>query len=180
MGFSTNINYSVATGGNSNNAQVIYFSTVDPTINNTQFPIGKLWFNTTDNNIWILVDFTTSTGVPLANWQSIGSDLGVITIDGDTGSATPLDGVITFNANSNSGSSVEFVAASHTVDLEVTDASSNTIIGSSAGNATLSGSSNVGLGSSAFHALTSGSSNTAIGVNSGALLTTGAMNAFYG
>lgn len=89
------------------------------------------------------------------------------TIDGDTGSATGA--VIAFNATPNSGSSVEFAAGGSTVDLLVTDANTNTIIGKNAGNGSITGNSNTGLGDGVFAALTSGVENTAIG--KGALAT---------
>ena len=101
-----------------------------------------------------------------------------LTIDGDVGSAT--GNPITFNANSNSGSSVEFVAGVSQVNLQVTDSNSNTIIGQFAGNSTLSGSSNVALGASSLTSITTGSSNVAIGYQALTNSTTGVHNTAVG
>jgi hypothetical protein len=106
----------------------------------------------------------TSNGLAAdPSFQTISASGALTTIDGDTGSATPTAGVITFNANSNCGSTVEFAASGSTVDLKVSSALSNTIIGAISGNGTISGSSNTGLGVSIFEALTSGTGNTAVG-----------------
>lgn len=92
---------------------------------------------------------------------AISGGSGIATIDGDTGSAT--GSTITFNANSNSGSSVKFVASSATVDLMVTDSNKNTIIGSGAGNSSISGADSVGLGYQVLASSTSNGKNVAIG-----------------
>lgn len=106
----------------------------------------------------------TSTGnASLPTFQTVSASGAITTIDGDTGSATPTAGILTFNANSNSGSTVNFTASGSTVDLIVSSALSNTIIGALSGNGTISGSENTGLGVSIFEALTSGTGNTAIG-----------------
>jgi hypothetical protein len=109
---------------------------------------------------------TAGTGIsvtPGANSISISAtgSGGIITIDGDTGSAT--GSTVTFNANSNSGSSVQFVASSATVDLEVTDSNHNTIIGAASGNGSISGTYNVSLGDNCLTAVTSGTENIALG-----------------
>lgn len=68
------------------------------------------------------------------------------------------------NATLNSGSSVEFVATSGTIgQLNVTDASANTIIGQGSGNLTFVGSNNVGLGDLVLSNFLSGGNNVAIG-----------------
>ena len=82
-------------------------------------------------------------------------------LNGDSGTATGYP--ITLNANSNCGSSVEFVASGSQVNLEVTDSNNNTIIGLSGGNSSLTGTNNTVLGYSALHSITSGTDNIAIG-----------------
>lgn len=118
----------------------------------------------------------TSTGAAsLPTWQATA---GVTTINGDTGSAT--GSTITFNANSNCGSSVLFAASASTVSLKVTDVIHNTIIGNSAGNGTISGIDNSGLGFDVLLHLTSGSANTALGSGSLVALTSGSNNTGLG
>ena len=105
----------------------------------------------------------TSNGVSAQpTYQPIPAS-GIITLAGDIGTAT--GSTITLDANTNSGSTVFFDASGSTVDLTVSDGSLNTIIGLSAGNATISGTNNTGLGVAVLNTLTSGSSNTAIGEN---------------
>jgi hypothetical protein len=96
-----------------------------------------------------------------------------ITFDGDIGSATPAANVITFNANTNSGSSVEFSGSGSTISLLVTDTSSNTIIGLDAGDASITGVQNTALGQTALGHVTSSSFNTALGQVALNALTTG-------
>ncbi len=79
MGFTTNVNYSVATGANSNNGQIILFETRDPTASDTAYPVGKQWFNTVLNNFWILESFSTSSGYPQAVWEQFGTSMESIT-----------------------------------------------------------------------------------------------------
>lgn len=79
MGFTTNVNYSQATGSNSNNGQVILFEARDPTASDTAYPIGKQWFNTVLNNFWILESFSTTSGYPQAVWEQFGTSMEAIT-----------------------------------------------------------------------------------------------------
>jgi hypothetical protein len=90
-----------------------------------------------------------------------GGGSGITTINGDTGSAT--GSTVTLNANSNSGSSVNFSASGATVDLNVTDANFNTIIGTGAGNGSITGTGNVMLGYQAFAAAGGDTNNIGIG-----------------
>lgn len=106
----------------------------------------------------------TSTGsASLPTWQAAPVS-GITTIDGDTGSVT--GSTIKFDAVSQAGSSVSFSGSGTTMSLNVTDANTNTIIGSTAGNSSISGINNTGLGYASLLNLSSGSSNTGVGVNS--------------
>jgi hypothetical protein len=132
----------------------------------------------------------TTSGTP--SWESTGS--ASITIDGDTGSAT--GSTITFNANTNCGASVKFVASGSTVDLEVTDANSNTcigldcgsdngsyntIIGAFAGGSATNAQENTGVGYQVLADITAnGDSNVAIGYESLRQITTGSGNTCIG
>lgn len=103
--------------------------------------------------------------------------LTTMTIDGDTGSAT--GSVITLtalNGADNSGSTVNFAASGSKVVFNVTDSNGNTIIGSLAGNGSLTGLQNTGFGRNVFQSLTNGLQNVAIGQNALLHLTNGAEN----
>lgn len=112
-----------------------------------------------------------------------GGGSGIIqTIAGDTG--TPITGAnVTIFANqaiNNSGSSVYFDNGGTVSTLNVTDVNTNTLIGNTTGNLTISGSENVGLGYSVLSQLTSASFNTCIGDLAGGQLTTGGENVALG
>ena len=112
------------------------------------------------------------------NWNSTAFPTRVTTINGDSGSATGA--TITFNGTSNAGSSVSFSGSGATISFKTTDANSNVIIGSNAGNGSISGTANAGFGFAALNALTSGSNNMAIGYASLDHLTTGSNNVGIG
>jgi hypothetical protein len=86
----------------------------------------------------------------------------------DSGTATPSSGVLDINAGNSAqlcGSSVEFTGSGHLVQLNVTDANGNVIIGEAAGNASISGENNVSIGVNSLGSLTSGSYNVGVGYN---------------
>lgn len=226
--------YGIAVGATPTNSPFI--SSDDPNSNDVNFLIGKFWINTSDESLWYLNSFSTSSGVLSANWISIQSSLQTLsdtadtpvspssgtstppnniqltssdgsitilsdaadnlidftvaggtttveTLTGDTGTATPTLGninIIAGNSTRNSGSTVKIVGASSTLTLSVTDSSSNTIIGNSSGNLTLTGTVNTSVGVSNFSNITTGTGNCAFGVNSISLITTGIDNVGYG
>src|SRR6185369_6718897 len=132
-------------------------------------------------NINVLGDTTTINvaGNPATHTLTISTvGTGVIsTLTGDTGGAVPPTAgninVIAGHAALGSGSSVIIngTPGTSTLQLAVTDSSSNTIIGNNAGNLTLSGSNNTALGKTVLHALTTANANTVVGSLSGALIT---------
>ena len=65
--------YPVANAVTSSNPFVVEFQSRDPTTNDINYPIQKLWLNTEDNFFWFLKNFESSTGVVLANWIQITS-----------------------------------------------------------------------------------------------------------
>jgi len=105
---------------------------------------------------------------------------GSITITGDTGGG--LSGSsFTFDANTQAGSSVSFSGAGTTISLNTSDASANTIIGSTAGSVTaINGVGNTGLGEEIFNNLNGGGFNTSIGIFSTLNLITGTDNIVIG
>lgn len=103
---------------------------------------------------------------------------GIITIFGDVGSVT--GGVVSFNAEPTSGSSVSFSGTGTTMRFFVTDLNSNTIVGNNSGNGTISGTNNTSFGKDAMIALTSGSGNIAIGIDSMTATTAGSNNIVIG
>lgn len=88
----------------------------------------------------------------------------------DSGTAIPSSGILNItagNSTGNSGRSVKFTGSGNTATLNVTDVNNNTLIGSTAGNASLSGSSNAAFGQGAMSSNTTGGFNTVIGAQAG-------------
>lgn len=97
------------------------------------------------------------------------------TYQADTGSASPIAGILGIDANNAAlgcGSSVKFTGSTNEIVLSVTDASDNTILGESSGNLSLSGSNNTVFGANSFTAMVgAGSRNIVLGQGSGNNLT---------
>lgn len=120
----------------------------------------------------------TSNGAgALPTWQAAPAS-GIQTINGDTGSVT--GSTVTFNANSQAGSSVKFTGSVATMSFNVTDTLDNTLIGKTAGNGTLSGQFNTMIGENVGHSLTTGNENSGIGYGAMAGITTSATNIAVG
>lgn len=144
---------------------------------NGQLPIGSTGANPVISTLTAGSNVTITNGAGSITINAAGS--GVVTIDGDAGSAT--GDPITFDANTNCGSTVLFDAAGSTVSLKVTDAAlNNTIIGLSSGNGTITGTNNVGLGRQVLLALSSGIRNCGVGNGNLLLCSTGSWNTAVG
>lgn len=105
----------------------------------------------------------------------------ITTLTGDSGSATGNSvKVYANNASLGCGSTVLFTAATATSTLTVTDGSSNTMIGSGAGKAGVSGANNSAIGRLALSSVTSGDSNMAFGSSALASLSSGNYNVAVG
>lgn len=157
-----------------------------PTINDTNFELGTLWLDRTDNpptaeDVWMLVSLVQNR----ATWVNFAGGISAMdTLTGDSGGpVVPTAGninVIAGRSTLNSGATVRFTGSGSILTFNTTDASSNTIIGKSAGNLTLSGTNNTSLGDSASIALTTGSNNTVVGYLAGSGLTSGSSNVIIG
>ena len=133
---------------------------------------------------------TGGTGVTVTNGNGVsgnptisltGGAVAIETINGDTGSISGNTVTIyADNAANNCGSSVSFVNSGTTSTLNVTDANVNTLIGSTAGNGSITGAFNTGLGYKSLNSLQSGNYNIGIGYNSGGSLTTAQSNVAIG
>lgn len=104
--------------------------------------------------------------------------------DTDSGTAVPVGGILEIlaqNATLGCGSTVLFSAPGSTnvVQLDVTDSSLNTIIGSDSG-VIGSGTANTGLGNQVLTAVTTASNNVAVGNFSGNAVTSGSQNVLLG
>lgn len=153
----------------------------DPTPTDyANFLLGTLWLNTSNQNVWMLV----SKANYVATWIKFAASSGDLqTLTGDTGGAvSPSSNNINIIAQTTAGSSVLFVGnvVANTLQLGVTDANGNTIIGLDAGNSSLTGAFNVSLGGLNLGALTSGGGNTVLGAGAAIDLTTGSFNTLLG
>lgn len=122
----------------------------------------------TSNGAGALPTFQTASG-------------GVTTINGDSGSVTGSTvSVVTGNSTLNSGQTVLFSGSGTTLTLNVTNASSSTCLGNTAGKAGMTGDNVTCFGASAGSGLTSGRLNTFIGAGTAGTLTTGSRNTLIG
>lgn len=99
------------------------------------------------------------------------------TINGDFGSVT---GSVVSILGSSAGSSVSFSGAATTMTLDVTDSNSNTIVGESSGNGSISGVNNTSFGAFSVASLSSGQQNTHVGHSAAYGLTSGTNNVSVG
>lgn len=75
----------LAVGRTSSNPFVIVFEDRNPGVTDIQYPIQKLWLNTTTNEVFLLKNFTTSAGILSANWIHFAGDSILESLTGDTG-----------------------------------------------------------------------------------------------
>ncbi len=129
---------------------------------------------------------TANPGTQTLTISAIGGGGGTLNdlVGDDAVPVVPLAGiinVITGNATQDAGATVLFSGSiANTLKLLVSDLGDNTIMGLSAGNATLTGTNNTTLGVSTLNALTTGSDNVCVGGSSGLLVTTGSDNILLG
>ena len=109
---------------------------------------------TTSNTEFVTIDTTTGE---MGSSASAGS----VTIDGDTGSATPSSGIINFHANNQAGSTCNFSATGNTVNLTLLSGVSNLCLGNNS--TAITGARNIAVGDGALASLTTGSDNCAYG-----------------
>jgi hypothetical protein len=129
------------------------------------------------------IDIVGNPGTHTLTASVISGGMTVSQLDGDSGSATPSMGVINIIAGTSSqqaGSSVTFTGSGNTIEMSVTDANENTIIGKGSGNSGITGTNNTALGEGSLVGLTTGLSNTIIGQGSGIDLTSGSYNTILG
>ncbi len=67
--------YVISTATSSNDSFIEVFANRSPTINDTNFPIQKRWYNTLTNEEFLLTGFTSPNGYLLAIWKNIVSTL---------------------------------------------------------------------------------------------------------
>ena len=172
-GFDNEVLVSVGERLESSNSQAIFLMQQSATdvarINYSGDPEGfvnanpsSLCHDPVSGNVYIKQTGTGDTG-----WVQISSGGGGITeIDGDTGTTTGP--TVTFDASSGTAG-FSFDIATDTVTLNtptLTLNSSNSFVGDSSGNISISGLFNTGLGYKSLNALSSGNQNLALGDNS--------------
>ena len=137
------------------------------------------------DNINVVGDGTSITvaGNPGTNTLTISAIGEASSFPTDSGTATPITGVLNIISNvaaNNAGSTVLFSGSSDTVLFNVTSALRNTMIGTGSGNASMSSQFNIGVGAFSGTSLTSGFSNVFIGDSAGLTITTGSGNILIG
>lgn len=77
--------YPITNATTSSNPFVVQFQARDPTTSDIQYPIQKVWLNTSSNIFWFLKNFTSNSGITLANWIAFSGFSTVETLTGDDG-----------------------------------------------------------------------------------------------
>lgn len=168
----------VDNGGTGNNAMVAYAPIVGGTTTTNPFQSA----NTGIGTAGFVLTSTGAASVP--TWQAT-AVTGIVTINGNSGSATGATVTVKVNQASlpayTGGSTVNFYASGATDQLSFTDNLDNTGVGYlSLASLAGAGGSNTAFGFSSLNAVTSGDNNTGIGTAVGQVLTTGSSNTFLG
>jgi len=129
--------------------------------NQTTCYVAGIAGNTVSNTEFVTIDTTTGQ-----LGSAAGGGGGITEIDGDTGSTTGP--IVTFDASSGTaGFSFDIVTDTVTLNTPtLTLNSSNSFVGDSSGNISVTGLFNTGLGYKSLNALSSGNQNLALGDNS--------------
>ncbi len=136
--------------------------------------IGSLCIDRIAGNLYIKQTGTGNTG-----WNLLGS--GIVTINGDSGTATGTTLTIyASNADLHCGSSVMFENSGTVCTLTVSDANFNTLIGVGCGKSGGTGFNNTGFGRACLSNITSADSNTALGVSALQVCSSGNYNTACG
>ena len=125
---------------------------------------------------------TANSGAP-PSWQSAGGGGGITTLDGDVGSATGSTILVTAKGSISTrdcGSTILFNGSGTTLELDVSDASANTLMGQLCGNLTTTGSANTGFGVNVLNAVTNASFCCGFGLSALNACTSGAANTGIG
>lgn len=75
--------YAVANSTVSSSPFVVLFTNRDPTGNDLNYPIQKIWLNTSTNIFWFLKNFISNNGNVQANWIMFNQGIFVETLTGD-------------------------------------------------------------------------------------------------
>lgn len=161
--------------------QLLYLKR-QPTSNDYQnFNIGTLWLAELSGTqeLWMLASLVGNSALWILIYPQ-GSTFS-IAFPCDTGTATPAGGLLNVNAGNatnKTGASVKFDApgSSNTIQLQVTDTSSNTFFGEGNGNLTTTGAGNSSFGKLSLENVTTGQFNSVFGATSANALTTGDFN----
>lgn len=106
--------YAAANGNTSTSVFITYFSSVSPTIHDVNFQPTQRWFNLTDNEEYILINFSVVNGIKTANWQPLSSSSDLRELTADTGVAVPAAGAIKISGGT---TGITTTAAASEVDL---------------------------------------------------------------
>ena len=148
-----------------------------PPTSGTKYGAGQIYVNPETSKAYVNVSSGVADFIEITTAGS-----GITSITGDAGSITGTAvTVYADNAGNNCGSTVQFVNSGTVSTLNVSNIDlGNTIIGSSAGNASITGSNNTSVGSFSLSNLSTGLANTALGQSSLIQLTTGSSNVGIG
>ena len=84
--------YTQGGGASSTTTFVDIFLDRAPTPNDINYQRQQKWYNTSTNDYWVLVGFTSTGGTVQANWQPITSSVSMQTLTGNSGGAVGPNG----------------------------------------------------------------------------------------
>lgn len=192
MTFQQGGNLSSTFGLRPENVEVPHQDTRDPTSQDYLYPIGKVWINQTNGNVWILVNLTSSDAIISAVWEIYaGGSLATEYVE-NTGTAVPSGGVLNVLGSggittTGSGNTITITPSGTItvqIDCDVGDAiPSGGVINVNASTGSANAGSSIvfsGSGNTIDLNTSDSSSNTCLGKNAGNSSLTGANNSFFG
>lgn len=183
--------YAVASGTVSNGPQITVIFARNPTVNDVNYFVGQRWVNSTTNQEYFLLNFSSSGGYITANWQPLNAPATATVYDTNSGSATPSGGILNVLGSagittSGSGNTIT-VTSSGGSGITTIDGDTGSITGSTvtifANQATQNSGSSVAFnnaGTISTLNVTDSNSNTIVGKGSGNATLTGTNNTGLG
>ena len=94
--------YTQGNGSRAENVEVPVIQSRAPATSDSDYPVGKVWVDSTNNASYILTSLSSSGGTVFGTWTAQGGGAAqVSTLSGDTGTATPSSGDIEIAGTSN-------------------------------------------------------------------------------
>lgn len=159
--------YTQGFGSSPIDVQTPVISKVNPGVGDVNYPVGKRWINTVENDSWTLTSLTSFNGNVTANWESAGgATTSISEISADTGTAIPVASTITIAGTTGE---ITTTASGSTVTLSIP--ATATLNHVTASTLSVTGTSNLGTGAGSNTTISSGTG-AILGIGSSSAITT--------